>query len=176
MELKYRTIDIAIRLFDFYSFKVYEQNLLNGFRNNDGDIVHILDSSYESKLSALTCFFMAAKYEEIYPPILNDFLYYEENNKIDKIDRDAVLQREIDIIKKTDVKMTISLITDWFNLYCPNKEKRMPHWGYVCYIHIPHVKSEDLAKAIYEVYQVKTTQVTEECVKAVLKELNLEIP
>lgn len=68
--------------------------------NKKGEVVHILDNKYESQLTILTCFFSAAKYEEIYPPALNDFLFTGSSEK-EKVERKAVIAREVDIIELT---------------------------------------------------------------------------
>jgi hypothetical protein len=91
LKLKNRTIDLAIRLFDYYCFKKYEESKKEGIRNKKGEPLHILDCRKEAKLTATTCFFSASKFEEIYPPVLNDFLYYENDKDSDKVMRGAVI-------------------------------------------------------------------------------------
>ena len=167
LKLKNRTIDIAIRIFDYYCFKKYEESKKEGIKNKRKEPLHILDSRYETKLTATTCFFSASKYEEIYPPVLNDFLYYENDKYSDKVEREAVIQREVEIIYLTNVNYTISLITDWFDLF--SSEKRMPDWGYLCYLHAPHVKSEDLALAIFTVVETTPCYDPHESIQAVLR-------
>ena len=89
LDLKWKSIDLAIRLFDYYCEKKYEQAAREGLRNSRGHTPHILDSKAESVLVATTCFFSAAKYNEIYPPLLNDFIYF---------DQEALIN--LDVVKK----------------------------------------------------------------------------
>ena len=63
LELKNRTIEIAIRLFDCYCHLKHQQNEKKGERKSKcGRVEHILDNQNEGKLTVLACFFSAAKF------------------------------------------------------------------------------------------------------------------
>ena len=109
-----------------------------------GEVKHILDSLYETKLTAIACFFSAAKFNEIYPPCLHDFNFEQE----EFISGQAIIERELEIFKSTNCNYNFSFLTDWFNLYC---EGKIPEWGYFCYLYAPFAKNEDLALAIIQV-------------------------
>lgn len=98
LELRYRTIDIAIKLFDYYCHLKYQQSLSNPGKSLEGNKRmskaktkgdHILDCRDESNLTATACFFSTAKFNEIYPPSLNDFIYFDE----DKLNKQSVVLR-----------------------------------------------------------------------------------
>ena len=62
LKLKWKTIELAIRLFDYYCEKKYEQAERYGLRNSRGQTPHILGCKYETDLVVATCFFSASKY------------------------------------------------------------------------------------------------------------------
>ena len=84
-----------MRLFDCYCHLKHQEHHKKGEKKSkNGRTEHILDNQNESKLTVLACFFSAAKFEEIYPPSLNDFLYDNDHNYPKK----TVILRELDII------------------------------------------------------------------------------
>jgi hypothetical protein len=139
--LRWKTIDIAIRLFDLYCWRKLEQSRAEP--STKKKVAHVLDNVRESKLSLTACFFSAAKYNEIYPPCLNDFIYYDES-----IERSAVILREVEVVLLTKCGYTIATITDWADLHL---EHDLPEWAYTCYLHAPMVSAETLAHAICQV-------------------------
>ena len=170
LKLKWKTIELAIRLFDYYCEKKYEQAERQGLRNSRGHTPHILENKSESILVATTCFFSAAKYNEIYPPLLNDFTYFESETLTNL----AVVKKEIDVINVTQVNYTIALVSDWFEVLA---WRDMPDWGYVCLLHAPFVGAEELSRTIFQVSQYESYgKGNSECVTAVLEHLKLKIP
>ena len=111
LELKHRTIEIAIKIFDIYCWKKYGVALKEAQKPSSEFARHILDIPYEYKLTMTTCFFTASKYEEIYPPCLNDFVYYNEQF----LTRKAVLEKEVDILQNVDYN--IALLSDFYEVY-----------------------------------------------------------
>lgn len=87
--------------------------------------------------------FSAAKYEEIYPPGLSDFLYYFSGSHFTK---QQVIRREIDMLRLTDFAFTISNATNWYEYYY---DERFPSWGIDCYTKW-YGSMEDVARVVRE--------------------------
>lgn len=82
------TLNIAIEILDicYKNFKNFEVN----------------NSKHNFLILACTCLFLACKYEEIYPPELDDFLWICNNNII----KEEILRMEILVLKEIDFKLT----------------------------------------------------------------------
>ena len=122
-----------------------------------------MDNINEGRLTATACFFSASKFYEVYPPSLDSFIYYHQ----DCLTRQAVIQKEADVMLNIDCRYDIALITDWFSLY---SDAKMPNWAYSCYLYAPFIKSEDLALAIIGV--VESTDTKHESSYYILKVLS----
>jgi len=78
--LRNRTIDIAIRIFDLYCYKKNQgAKEAAELSKKNSKTLHTLDNSIEGKITAAACFFSAAKYNEVYPPSLSNFIYNQED-------------------------------------------------------------------------------------------------
>lgn len=110
LALRQETLYLTINLFDRYIQKINSEKIKN---NLNSDLY----------LIALTCLFIAAKYEEIYPPYLGDFLDIF-NKKYTKRD---VLLKEDEILSSLDFQVLITsplLFLKKFSLNekCENEE------------------------------------------------------
>lgn len=91
----------------------------------------------------IACMFSAAKYEEIYPPGLSDFLYYFSGSDFTK---QQVIRKEIDMLRLTSFAFTISNATDWYEYYY---DEKFPSWGIDCYAKW-YNNMEHVARAVRE--------------------------
>jgi hypothetical protein len=114
LQLRNRTIDMAIRIFDLYCHKQYQKIKETAETSSKSlELVHTLDNFREGKLTATTCFFSAAKFYEVYPPSLQNFIHGQE----DCLTKHAVIEKELELMVTIDCRYDVALITDWFDLY-----------------------------------------------------------
>jgi hypothetical protein len=85
--LRQETLYLSINLFDRYIQKIFSENKITEDLN----------------LIALTCLFIASKYEEIYPPYLKDFLDIFKN----KYNKEEIFSKENDILSSLDFQILI---------------------------------------------------------------------
>ncbi len=83
-------------------------------------------------LNITTVVFIAAKYEEIYPPDISDYIYLAEN----KITSEQILEREFEILDELDFELHICSPYLFLTKYCyerdlEKKEKNLIllHWA-----------------------------------------------
>lgn len=93
-------------------------------------------------MALIASIFSAAKYYEIYPPGLSDFIYYFGSN----FTKQQVIRKEIDILRLTNFAFTISNATDWYEYYYDDD---FPLWGLDCYSKCFN-NMEDVARAVRE--------------------------
>ena len=105
LALRQETLYLTINLFDRYIQKINSEKIKN---NLNSDLY----------LIALTCLFIAAKYEEIYPPYLGDFLDIF-NKKYTKRD---VLLKEDEILSSLDFQVLITSPLLFLKKFCLNEK------------------------------------------------------
>ena len=105
LALRQETLYLTINLFDRYIQKINSEKIKN---NLNSDLY----------LIALTCLFIAAKYEEIYPPYLRDFLDIF-NKKYTKRD---VLLKEDEILSSLDFQVLITSPLLFLKKFCLNEK------------------------------------------------------
>ena len=114
LELTYNTLEHSFRLFDIYvsSAKRTYCNLYSAFHDY------------------LACLFISQKFIELYPRKLELFVRASQNN----FSRQALKERELEILVVVDFKLVISLPSEWYaHLY---GLKEMPKWAYECIAHL----------------------------------------
>jgi len=94
----------------------------------------------------VTCLFLAAKYNEIYPPGLNDFLAYAEIT----LSKEQELQLEKEILLATDFGFTLATAYEWYRSLLGERYIRFPEWALMLYCH-SLLKAEHLARAVIHV-------------------------
>ena len=87
-ELRQETFYLSINLFDRYIQKIKMEGKLR---------------SINSKSIMLTCVFISSKYEEIYPPLIDDYLQFFTN-----ISKNEIFKLENDILSKLNFELHIS--------------------------------------------------------------------
>ena len=85
--LRQETLYLSINLFDRYLQKIFSENKI----------------SEDLNVIALTCLFIASKYEEIYPPYLKEFLDVFKN----KYNKEEIFSKENDILSSLDFQILI---------------------------------------------------------------------
>lgn len=85
--LRQETLYLSINLFDRYIQKIFSENKI----------------SEDLNIIALTCLFIASKYEEIYPPYLKEFLESYKN----KYNKEEIFSKENDILSSLDFQILI---------------------------------------------------------------------
>jgi hypothetical protein len=85
--LRQETLYLSINLFDRYLQKIFSENKI----------------SEDLNAIALTCLFIASKYEEIYPPYLKEFLDVFKN----KYNKEEIFAKENDILSSLDFQILI---------------------------------------------------------------------
>ena len=85
--LRQETLYLSINLFDRYIQKIFLENKI----------------SEDLNVIALTCLFIASKYEEIYPPYLKEFLESYKN----KYNKEEIFSKENDILSSLDFQILI---------------------------------------------------------------------
>ena len=85
--LRQETLYLSINLFDRYIQKIFSENKI----------------SEDLNVIALTCLFIASKYEEIYPPYLKEFLESYKN----KYNKEEIFSKENDILSSLDFQILI---------------------------------------------------------------------
>ena len=85
--LRQETLYLSINLFDRYLQKIFSENKI----------------SEDLNVIALTCLFIASKYEEIYPPYLKEFLDVFKN----KYNKEEIFSKENDILSSLDFQVLI---------------------------------------------------------------------
>lgn len=86
-ELRQETFYLSINLFDRYILKIKMENKLK---------------SINPKSVMLTCIFISSKYEEIYPPLIDEYLQL-----FNCISKDEIFQLENDILSKLNFELHI---------------------------------------------------------------------
>ena len=69
-----------------------------------------MEKKENGELILLTCSFTAAKYHEIYPPSLNDFLFIF-NDRFQKL---QVLLKEVEILVLTGFDLSTPVLSTWY--------------------------------------------------------------
>lgn len=86
-----------------------------------------MENRENSDLIMLTCSYTAAKYNEIYPPSLSDFIFIF-NDYFQKI---QVVIKEVEVLAITEFNLSMPLLSTWFEALFG---KKLPEWGLECYI------------------------------------------
>ena len=111
-ELKQETFYLSINIFDRYiqNIKIKNNNVLK----------------FNSKLITLTCVFISSKYEEIYPPYIDEYLQLFSN-----ISKNDVIKNEKDILSKINFELHICspylFLTIFFDKTEKNEEPMILH-------------------------------------------------
>ena len=95
-DFRQETLYLTMNIFDRYLFSLKSSNRLEGLNIDNFKII------------LLTCIFIASKYEEIYPPILDDY------NEIFLFSKKEILRMEYEILKYT--KFEFHIISPYFFL------------------------------------------------------------
>lgn len=69
-----------------------------------------LDNKDEANLALIACLFTCSKYNEVYPPCVNDFSYISN----DKFSKQEIIKKELDILLLTQFAFTISTVSGWY--------------------------------------------------------------
>lgn len=75
----------------------------------------------------ITCLFIAAKYNEIYPPSLYDLVDFVHP----PCRSEVILKNEFTIFDVLGLNMNVALPSDWYKL---TNKAMMPDWIYLCYL------------------------------------------
>lgn len=86
-----------------------------------------MEKKENGELILLTCSFTAAKYHEIYPPSLNDFIFIFN----DRFRKHQVVLKEVEILALTDFNLAMPVLSTWYQALFG---KNLPEWGIECYI------------------------------------------
>ena len=109
-EFRQETIYLTINMFDRYVLHLKLTNQLN---------------SNKLKVILLACIFIASKYEEIYPPVLDDYL------EIFLFSKEEILKIEYSILQYTNFELHICspylFLTKFFEAIGKNEEKKILH-------------------------------------------------
>jgi hypothetical protein len=143
LELRDKTVEMAIRLFDLYCLRlaegvVFEEGKLGRLEKGR----NLLERKDEAHLSLVACLFSCSKYHEIYPPSLSDFLFISG----DKHTKGEVIRREIDVLHITEFGFEVSCISRWFEHYFTSA---LPPWTNDCYLKC-YGRMEELARVVWE--------------------------
>ena len=112
-EFRQETIYLTMNIFDRYLLSLKLSNRLGEF------------NIYKYKIILLACIFIASKYEEIYPPVLDD--YYE----IFELPKNDILRAEYEILQYTKFEFHICspylFLTKFFDDLEKNEPKKTLH-------------------------------------------------
>lgn len=110
LQLKAATVELAVRLLDYYCRRMLEGATFDGRRVGRADKGRwVLERKLEGELVGAACLFAASKYEEIYPPALSDVVFVFG----DKLRKEEIVRRENEVLQVTDFAFEISTISRW---------------------------------------------------------------
>lgn len=110
LQLKGATVELAIRLMDYYCRRMLEGATFDGRKVGQTEKGRwVLEKRLEGELVAAACLFAASKYEEIYPPALSDVVFVFS----DKVGKGDIIRRENEVLQVTDFAFEISTISRW---------------------------------------------------------------
>lgn len=144
LELKERTVEGAIRLFDLYCARMAE-GVIMGEGGQVGTTErgrNVLEKKDEAQLAIVACLFSFCKYHEIYPPAISDILFIFG----DRFTKGDVIRKENEVLHITGFGYEVSCISKWYDHYFTDP---IPTWAYDCYLKC-YGRMEELARVIHE--------------------------
>lgn len=143
LQLKAVTVELAIRLLDYYCRRMLEGATFDGRRVGQVDKGRwLLERKLEGELVGAACLFAASKYEEIYPPALSDVVFVFG----DKLRKEEIIKRENEVLHVTDFAFEISTISRWHEQLFRTPA---PYWANECYLKC-YGNMEAVARAVHE--------------------------
>ena len=111
--LRQETLYLSINLFDRYIQKIFSENKI----------------SEDLNIIALTCLFIASKYEEIYPPYLKEFLESYKN----KYNKEEIFSKENDILSSLDFQILIISLLLFLKRFCLDEKNENEEIMKLCF-------------------------------------------